>query len=381
MAQRLVYLVTEDWAFWRHRLPMARAARDAGFDVHLITNVKGRGDLIANEGFTVHPLDLKRGSTSPGVTLAVVVKVRNLLKQIKPDIMHNVALKPLVVGSLAALGVDHIAVVSSINGLESAFKAPGVQGQILRFGLRRTLTMLHNRQHTRIIVQNPDDWAALKSIGVAHDRLALIPGSGVDCDRLQPMPEPAPEPVRIAFVGRMLDDKGLQSLMRAHKILRSRGSTVELALAGEPDLQDPTSISMAEWDRWANEPGIVRLGHIEDIRDVWRTAHIAVLPSRSEGLPNSLLEAAACGRPMIATDVPGCREVVIDGATGLLVDVDDDVALANAINDLACDPQKRARMGRAARSLTEVRFSAVDIGRQTVAVYREVLDREAGASR
>ena len=381
MAQRLVYLVTEDWAFWRHRLPMARAARDAGFDVHLITNVQRRGDLIVEDGFSVHALDFKRGSTSPTTTLATIAAVRERLKQIKPDIIHNVALKPLVIGTAAAFGLGPIAVVSSINGLGSAFIAPTWQGKVLRFGLRRTLKQLHDRRNTCIIVQNPEDFASLKGIGIATHRLRLIPGSGVDCDLLQPLPEPPPEPVRVAFVGRMLDDKGLRSLIRAHRLGRARGSTVELLLAGEPDLQNPTSISKAEFASWTAEPGMFPLGHIEDIREVWKQAHIAVLPSRGEGLPKSLLEAAACGRPVIGTDVPGCREIVIDGETGIMVDVDDDVALANAIEELAGDKAKRERMGRAARRLTEVRFSATDIGRQTVAVYRELLDRVAANQR
>lgn len=163
--------------------------------------------------------------------------------------------------------------------------------------------------------------------------------------------------------------------MRAHELLISRGEKIELVLAGEPDLENPTSISTAEFESWSRLPGVRCLGHVEDIADVWRQAHIAVLPSRGEGLPKSLLEAAACGRPLIGTDVPGCREIVIDGQTGIMVQPSDEIGLANAICELAHDKAKRLRMGVAARTLTLARFTSHDIGLQTVAVYRELLDR------
>ena len=374
MTQRLVYLVTEDWAFWRHRLPMARAARAAGFDVHVITNISDRADAIKAEGFELHQVDLRRGSVSPTDTISPIWQVRQCLKKIRPAVVHNVALKPLVIGSVAAWGIEGLSIVNSINGLGSAFITTSMRGHVIRASLERTLRLLLNRANTRTIVQNPEDLAAVERIGVAADRLVLVPGSGVDCDLLLPLPEPAPDPIKIAFVGRMLDDKGLRSLIRAQRILRARGETIELLLAGEPDPENPTSIRQAELEAWSNEPGITWLGHIESIRDVWAQAHIAVLPSRGEGLPKSLLEAASCGRPLIATDVPGCREIVIDGETGLLVKVNDDIALANAMADLARDPAARIRMGRAARTLTQTRFSSADIGRQTVAVYRELLN-------
>lgn len=237
------------------------------------------------------------------------------------------------------------------------------------------MKVLLSRRNARVIVQNPEDFNAVKALGIDARHLVIIPGSGVDCQLLLPMPEPPPEPIRIAFVGRMLDDKGLRSLIQAHALLITRGEAIELLLAGEPDFENPTSISQDEFDAWSHRPLVRCLGHVENIADVWRQAHIAVLPSRGEGLPKSLLEAAACGRPVIGTDVPGCREIVIHNKTGLMVGVSDELALANAIADLAHNAAKRERMGRAARQLTEARFSSVDIGLQTVAVYRSLLER------
>ena len=375
MTQKLAFLVTEDWAFWRHRRPMACAARDAGFDVHLITKVGDRAEPIRRDGFTLHHVDFRRGSLSPGATLQSARAIRRILIELKPDLIHNIALKPLVVGSLAATGLNLCGVVSSINGLGSAFIPTTISGGLVRHGLSQMMKVLLARPNARVIVQNPEDFTAVKALGIDVRHLVIIPGSGVDCESLVPLPEPPPEPIRIAFVGRMLDDKGLQSLMRAHALLVARGEKIELMLAGEPGFENPTSITREEFLAWSHRPLVRCLGHVETIVDVWRRAHIAVLPSRGEGLPKSLLEAAACGRPVIGTDVPGCREIVLHDQTGLMVPVNDDLALAHAIAELAHNAAKRERMGRAARLLTEARFSSVDIGLQTVAVYRSLLEQ------
>jgi glycosyltransferase involved in cell wall biosynthesis len=210
------------------------------------------------------------------------------------------------------------------------------------------------------------------ALGFAAERVVLIPGSGVDVEALQPLPEPQGPPA-IAFVGRLLADKGIHTLIRAHRRLRQRGSNVQLLIAGAPDPANPASVSNDEAERWGQEPGITWLGYVGDIFAVWSRAHIAVLPSRREGLPTSLLEAAAFGRPMIATDVPGCREIVRPGETGLLVPFDDDSALADAIEIMAASAEMRARYGKAARRMAVERFSADAIGGQTVGLYRNLV--------
>ncbi len=223
-----------------------------------------------------------------------------------------------------------------------------------------------------MLVQNPDDRDDMLRLGIAPERIAIIPGSGVDTEVLQPLPEP-PGPPTIAFVGRLLADKGIHTLLRAHRLLRQRGSQIELLIAGTPDPANPASVSEREAASWNLEPGVTWLGHVSVIRTLWTRAHIAVLPSRREGLPKSLLEAAAFGRPMIATDVPGCREIAIPGETGLLVPGDDERALADAIETLAKSAELRARYGAAARRLAVAKFSAGAIGRQTVDLYRHLM--------
>jgi len=372
MASRIAYVVTEDWFFTQHRLPMARAARDAGFEVHVLARLTDGASKIVREGFVPHPLSWRRRSMSPLAGAAAVAEIRSTLNRIRPGIVHNVALKPAVIGSLACLGLPDVRVVNSITGLGSAFLRRSPSGRALRTMLRLSFTLLFNREHTRILVQNPDDRAAMLAAGVCPDRIVLIPGSGVDTDLLKPLPEPPP-PIRIAFVGRMLEDKGVRTLIEAHRRLRARHMAIELVLAGVPDPENPTSIPQAELEAWARTEGVTWLGYVQDIKSVWAASHIAVLPSRREGLPKSLLEAAATSRPLIATDAPGCREVVRHGETGLLVPVDQPEPLAEAIAKLAGDAGLRRRMGDAARALTVARFSSEDIGRQTVGLYKSLL--------
>lgn len=369
MSRRLIYIVTEDWYFAGHRLPMAQAAQAAGFDVHVVARVKAHGELIGRLGFTLHPIVWSRRSTSPMDALRSIGVLRRLVREIAPDVVHNVALKPSILGSLACMGLPVKGVVNSINGLGSSFLSPSLRGRLLKRVLGTAMPMLLNRSGVMTIVQNPDDWAALTSLGVYDKHMVLIPGSGVDTDALQPSPEPAGETVRVGFVGRMLEDKGVRPLVEAMRLLRREGADIELVLAGTPDPENPTSITETELTQWSSEPGISWIGHCSDIARFWAQCHIAVLPSRREGLPKSLLEAAACGRPMVSTDAPGCREVAIEGQTALLVPIDDAVALATGMRTLAADRELRLRFGAAARQLAERRFSSARIGQQTSELY------------
>jgi glycosyltransferase involved in cell wall biosynthesis len=367
---RLLYVVTEDWYFLSHRLPIARAAKDAGFDVHVATNVADGEPAISREGFVLHPIPFARGRTSPGAAIVTVLALRNVLRRVRPTIVHNVALQPAVLGSLAAIGLRAVT-VNAITGLGHTFIADTPKTRILRHLIGIVLRQFVDHGRNVAIVQNPDDRALLRSLGIREDHIVLIPGSGVDVEQLRPTREPE-GPITVAFVGRLLDDKGVRILITAYRLLRAKGSSLSLLLAGKPDPANPSSVSEDEAEDWGREPGITWLGHVEDIAAVWARAHIAVLPSRGEGLPKSLLEAAACGRPLIATDVAGCREVAIPDETGLLVPVDDATALAAAIEQLAASPDLRARFGAAARRIAVQRFSADTIARATANLYERI---------
>lgn len=368
----LVYLVTEDWYFLSHRLPMAREAHRAGYDVHVVTHVNKGAAAIEAEGFRLHAVVWRRGSISPFSFLSNIRAVRSVYRTIDPDLMHHVALQPTIVGSLAAAGLRCMR-LNALAGLGFAFTSDTAKAKAVRPILRALLRRVLGHPRAAVLVQNPDDRAAVQSLGIAAEHIFVIPGSGVETDRLRPLPEPA-GPVTAAFVGRLLDDKGLRTLMRAHDILARRGQPVRLKIAGDPDPANPVSIPPQEIAEWGRRPGIEVLGHVADIREVWKAAHIAVLPSRREGLPKSLLEAAACGRPIVATDVPGCREIARQGINALLVPPDDAQALADAIGRLAGDAELRARFGAAGRRLVEAEFSAARIGDQIVALYDRLLD-------
>jgi len=366
-APRLLYVVTEDWFFLSHRLPMARAAKAAGFEVHVATNVAEGAAAIAREGFMLHPVQFARGKLSPLATLATIRAVRRLHRELVPDLVHHVALQATILGSLAALG-RRVARINAITGLGHSFISASLKARVVRSIIGTLLRRLVDRPRSVALVQNPDDRDLLLRLGIAAERIVLIPGSGVDVVRLHPMPEPA-GPITLGFVGRLLDDKGIRVLVAAHRRLRAKGLDIALLIAGTPDPANPASVPQVEAEAWGREPGVSWLGHVNDISTVWARAHLAVLPSRREGLPKSLLEAAACGRPMVATDVPGCREVALPGKTGLLVPTDDAAALAAAIEVLAKDTELRVRYGHGARTLAEERFADSAIGRAITALY------------
>jgi glycosyltransferase involved in cell wall biosynthesis len=373
MAKKILYLVSEDWFFVMHRLPMARAAKNAGFDVHVATRVGDCGDKIRSEGFKLHPIQWRRDSMNPFRLIAAVAETRRLYRRVQPDLVQHVAFLPIVIGSIGALGLP-MCKLNAFTGLGFTFASKTVKARLLRLLAGRFLGWLLKRPNCTVLVENPDDRTVLAKLGMPQARIEIIAGSGVDVDTFTPLPEPT-EPIgAVAYAGRLLDQKGVRTLVRAHEILSERGLSIRLLLAGAPDPLNPTSIPEYLLDVWRKIPNLVMLGHVDDVRSVWKKAHIAVLPSRGgEGIPMSLMEAAACGRPLIATDVPGCREIARPGVNALLVPPDDPLPLADAIETLMKDPSLRLRFGRAGRQLAVNEFSSARIGREIVALYARLL--------
>ncbi|HZR76018.1 glycosyltransferase family 4 protein [Bradyrhizobium sp.] len=365
--RRLLYVVNEDWAFLLNRLPMARAAKKAGFDVHVATRVDSGAAAIEAEGFTLHPIPLQRGGTSPLSALRAILALRRITAGIKPDVAHHSGLQCCVFGSIAAFG-RKFPYISALTGMGYVFTSSTWRTRALRAILKRLLPVLLDRAGDVVLVQNPDDRAALTALGIGEKRIVLIPGSGVDTDALQPLPEPD-GPITYGFAGRLLTDKGIRALVAAHDIVRRQRLETNLLIAGNPDPANPASVSLQEVNEWTKRPGITWLGQVKDISSLWRRCHFAILPSHREGLPGSLMEAAACARALIATDAPGCREIVIDDQTGLLVPIEDPEALARAIVKLANSADLRARYARAARELVVSKLSAKIIGEEIVGLY------------
>jgi len=367
---RLLFLVTDDRYFISHRLPMARAAKAAGYEVHVATHISRFEDAIKAEGFVLHELSWEKVGQTPFTLARDVLIIRRLYRSVRPDIINHVALKPVILGMLAAFGLG-MAKVNIITGLGSGFIGRDWKGRILKSVLVAALRTLLNSKRTVSVVQNSDDRETLISIGINPETVNLILGSGIDIDNTEPLAEPS-GPITVGITSRMLDDKGIRPLVTAQSKLQARGLDIRLLLAGEPDPTNRSTLSEAEMKAFAAMPGIEWLGHIDDVKTVWERAHIAALPSRREGLPKSLLEAAAFGRPIIATNVPGCREVARHGENALLVPVDDAAALAHAIETLANDRELRARFGANGRRAVENCFSSAAIGSQIVEIYTKL---------
>jgi glycosyltransferase involved in cell wall biosynthesis len=376
---KLLFLVTEDWYFCSHRLPVARAARQAGFEVVVATRVRAHGAAILNEGFVLRPIAWRRRGDGLGGAARAFFEIAKLYRAERPDIVHHVALKPVLFGGIArrlafAHSADAPASIDSIMGLGSGFSATTIAGRLRRPPLSLALRLMAGGSGGWIVAQNPEDRAALVGIGLDTGRIALIRGSGVDITRFRPLPDPGGDTVTVALVSRMLRDKGVLEAAAAIRRLRGQGLAVELLLAGPTDPDNANSLSAETLRSLTAETGIRWLGPVADVRAVWRRASIAVLPSTyGEGVPKTLLEAAACARPLIAADVAGCREVVRPGVTGILVPQHDVDGLAEAIAALAGDPARRAAMGRAGREWIEYGFTDEIVARDTLALYHAAL--------
>jgi glycosyltransferase involved in cell wall biosynthesis len=378
-----LFLVTEDWFFWSHRLPLARAARDAGFAVIVAARVRDHGERIREEGFILRPLAWKRRGDGLIGAVRAIIEIARLYRAERPDIVNHVALKPIVFGAIAVrlafpLSAGTPARLAAVMGLGSVFSrvagSRAARFRPLALALRLAV------RGGPVTVENPENRATLARLGVEPARIKLIRGSGLDTARYQPLADPPEAPLAAALVGRMLRSKGVLDAVAAIRILRAQGRGIELLLAGSADPDNRDSLSEAELKALGAEPKITWLGHVADVRTVWRRAAIALFPSTyGEGVPNALLEAAGCGRPIVATDIPGCREVVRDGETGLLVPPYDVARLAEAIGALAGDPARRQAMGQAGRALVEREFAEPVVVAQTLALYDELLRETVGS--
>ncbi|WP_343564154.1 glycosyltransferase family 4 protein [Kiloniella sp. b19] len=379
--KKIAYFVTEDWAFLCHRLPMAEAARDAGYEVSVIANDTGQAQLIRDKGFEFIALPAKRGSNNPMGLFLTLFRIVSILKKLKPDLVHNVAIKPILLVGLASFFSPKSLYLQAVTGLGTAFLGKGLKASVLQFVIRNILKILAGSKRNYFLLQNEDDLNYLKTLNILReDRTFIIRGSGIDVQRFAVMPEPETEDgsVRLGFVGRMLIDKGVRELRQAFRDAKAGGSKIELVLAGRPDPENPSSLSLEEMEEWAREDGVSWLGHLEDVRDLWAQVHIAVLPSYREGLPRSLLEAAACGRAIVATDVPGCREIAHHGLNALTVPLKEVKPLAEAFEKLAEDPELRKEFAEASRNMVLSDLSAEAVGKALIALYVQILAEHAG---
>ncbi len=371
---KLLFLVTDDWFFWSHRLHLARAARDAGFDVAVATSRGSYEKRIEAEGFDFHPVSFARSVPGQVRNLPLVLELTRLYARLQPDLCHHVSFLPVLYGSLAARRAKVRSVVNAITGLGHAFISPRAIHP-LRWAMERAYRHVLRGEHVRTIFQNADDQNLFVERGlVAAEQTAIVPGSGVDTERFRPSPEVAGPPV-VLFASRMLWSKGAGVLVKAGEILRQRGVAHELRLVGRPHPSNPDSIAEAQLEEWDRSGSARWMGYQSDMPGVLAGAHVVCLPSHyREGVPLALIEGAAAGRPLVATDSPGCRDIVRHGQNGLLVPERDPMALAQALETLIGEADVRARMGQAGRALVEERFSKDVVNAGILRVYRELLD-------
>jgi len=364
---KLLYVVTEDRAFVSHFLPMVRVAKAAGFEIVVATRVRDLGPRIEAEGCRVVALETERRSLSPWQALRDLLRIARLVRAERPDIVHCIQLRMIMLGGLGARLGGTRRLVLAPTGLGHLWIHNGPLERAGRALVRFVMWWLAGSD-TRYLFENTGD---PREFGLDPDRppVTIVPGAGVDPSQFAPSPEPSAPPVKVGVVARMIVPKGIAEAVAAVRRARSLGAAVELNLYGAPDPSNRRSCSEAELRQWGSEPGITWHGPIADVRDVWRDNHIAMLLSYREGAPLSLIEAAACGRPIITTDTPGCRDVVRDGAEGRLVPVRESEAAAHALVELCRDADLRQRMGRAARARFLERYTEQAVQRVVAAVY------------
>jgi glycosyltransferase involved in cell wall biosynthesis len=374
--KRLLFLVTDDWFFMLHRLPLARAAMRVGYEVIVATRVCSCREQIEKEGIRLIHIDWKRGTRNPVDGIYSLWKAASIYRQYRPDVIHHVSMKPVFIGSLASLFVktnNSRAIINNYTGMGTLFISRKLSDKILRVIVFRTLRVLFGYNRAHQLVENDDDKdLLLHELDLKNDDVSVIHSVGVDMHRYQPSREREGVPI-IALVSRLIWDKGVGELVEAGILLRQRGLSFRLALVGAPDPHNKTSIPANTLKAWEAE-GLVELwGYQDDIEAVWKSIHIAVLPSYREGAPRALIEAAASGRPVVATDVPGCRDIVRHGETGFLVPSGDAKALADALELLIRDPGLRMTMGVNGRKYVESMFGEEAVVRDTLELYKSVL--------
>lgn len=367
---KLLFFVSEDWYFCSHRLSLAVAASKAGYEVVVLTRVNKHGETIRSAGLRLIPFSLSRRGMNLVGELLTLLRLFLVYRREKPDLVHHVAMKPVLYGTLAARLNRVPNVVNALAGMGWLFTSGSVTARFLNPLVRLAFRVL--LRPTGVMVQNPDDAALMADLGLPN--IHVVRGSGVDIRQFKPHGEVPGVPL-VVLPARMLWDKGIGEFVAAARQLKVRGVSGRFALVGAPDKENPTSISLKQLADWQNEGVVEYWGHRDDMAEVLSLAHIVCLPSYREGLPKALLEAAACGRPIVATDATGCREIVRDGENGLLVPLRNSQALADAIERLLNDASLRHRFGQRSRKIIEAEFSLEQIVAETLAVYRKGMSR------
>jgi len=371
---KALIVVSEDWYFLSHRLPLANRLKAEGYDVCVVCRISEKGDEIENLGFKTKHVNFNREGISPGSALKTVSTLRAIYKQEKPDLVVHVALFTVLLGTMAALFSPVKKVFNMITGLGFVFISQSAKAKVIRTVVKTAFRVFSWSKRINMMVQNGDDQTLIGSFGFKKDKsLFLVRGSGVDGQHFHPA-ESYPQTPLVTFVGRLLWAKGVGEIIEAARILKKRGKSYRIALVGDIDAANPQSASEADLKNWQSEELVECWGRRSDIADIYRQSTIALLPSWREGLPKSLLEAAASGLSMIATDVPGCREIVRHEENGLLVTLKDPQSMADAIEKLVENPALCQQYGQAARKFVDEELNDTAVMDKTMAIIHQIME-------
>lgn len=375
MNKILFLLDLEDRYFLSHRRAFALAAKEAGYRVVVCVRIGGKYmERIRAEGFECFALEHENKA---GISFLqefwVLIQLVRTYRKYRPTIVHHFGIRNLLHGSFAARLANTPFVVNSFLGLGSLFAKDSLKFHCLKKIILPLLRYFHRAKNTRVIVQNDaDKEMILQNVLPDESRLSVVRGSGVDVRSFYPAPEP-PGMLLAVLASRMLTEKGVHEFVEAAALLQKEGLKIRMALAGSPDPKNPSSIPESTLSQWHREGRVEWWGYREDMAEVWRDCHIAVLPTYyKEGLPRSLLEAASCARPLVATDVPGCRDILKDRVNGLRVAPRDPKDLADAIKRLVGDAALRRKMGTAGRKIAKREFSDEIISGKILKLYEHM---------
>ncbi|MFT7565753.1 MAG: glycosyltransferase involved in cell wall biosynthesis [Pseudoalteromonas distincta] len=370
MKMRLLFIVNVDWFFISHRLPIALAAIEQGYEVHLACEITNRKDELEALGIVVHPLSISRSGTSLLKELNVIKEVNSVVKAVSPKVIHLVTIKGVIYGGLVTRFKKIKVRVASISGLGFVFIDEGPKARIIRFIVTKLYRLALSSSNCKVIFQNENDKKIFTNYKIINsEQSIIIRGSGIDLGIYKDQPEPSGEKV-VMFLARLLKDKGLVEFCEAATRLKKNGIKAKFVLVGDIDLHNPNSITQVELNSFTSSGCIEHWGYSQNVPEIIAKSHIMVLPSYREGLPKSLIEAAACGRAVITTDVPGCRDAIKPNETGLLVKAKSSDDLAKAILKLLSDDSLRITFGKAGRQLAEGSFNIDDVVATHMVIYR-----------
>lgn len=375
--KKVMLVVNAPEFFLSHRLPIALQAKAMGYEVHIASADGPEVERIEDLGFVHHVVAFSRSGQNPIREFKTLLRIVRLFTAVKPDLVHLVTIKPVLYGGIAARVTRVKAVVVAVSGLGTVFMANSLFARVRKAVVSVLYRAALKHKQLAVIFQNPDDRDALVSIGALEPSSAkMIRGSGVDLRDYPYVPEPEGKVV-VSMAARLLKDKGVVEFVDAARVLLQRGVNAEFWLIGSPDPGNPSSVTAEDVSAWVAEGVVKALGYRKDIPALYSASHIVCLPSYyGEGLPKSLVEAAACGRAVVTTDHVGCRDAIKPNVTGVLVPCQDVTRLADAIQTLAEDKDLRVSMGREGRELAEEAFAIEKIVKQHMSIYKDLLGDE-----